>query len=99
MLIRQENKIDPVRSKFGKIEKDKVNMDEKFEYVKRILCQNKCISFCKLLENENSKMDIIVTFLVILELMKMGHLKVRQDKIFDDIEIYESESGINNGTN
>ncbi len=99
MLIRQENKIDPVRSKFGKIEKDKVNMDEKFEYVKRILCQNKCISFCKLLENENSKMDIIVTFLVILELMKMGYLKVRQDKIFDDIEIYESESGINNGTN
>lgn len=99
MLIRQENKIDPVRSKFGKIEKDQVNMDEKFAYIKELISKKKKIRFCQLFEKQKTKMDIIVTFLVVLELMKLGKIKVRQDEIFDDIEIYESESEIINGTN
>ena len=39
-------------------------------------------------------MQIIVTFLVILELMKMGRITISQENIFDDILIesnmYES---------
>ena len=32
-------------------------------------------------------MQVIVTFLSILELMKMGHIHVEQDGLFDDISI------------
>lgn len=98
MIIRQENKIDPVRSKFGKIEKDEVNMDEKFAYVRNMIRNNKEISFCELLKEQKSKMDVIVTFLVILELMKMGDIKADQDCMFDDIKIFECERETEDGT-
>ena len=34
-----------------------------------------------------SKVEVIVTFLAILELMKMGKIVISQEHIFDDIKI------------
>lgn len=84
---RKEDKIDPIRSQFGKIEKDEINLEEKTTFIEAFVAENKQISFRDLLENQNSKMEVIVTFLVILELMKMGVITIRQDEIFDDILI------------
>ena len=36
-------------------------------------------------------MEVIVTFLAILELIKTSKIRVEQDKIFDDIQIYAKE--------
>lgn len=87
MMRRQEDKIDPIRSTFGKIEKDEVNMDEKILYVEAMIREHKRFSFRRLLESQCSKMEIIVTFLVILEMMKMGKIDIIQEHIFDDIII------------
>lgn len=87
MMRRQEDKIDPIRSTFGKIEKDEVNMDEKILYVEAMIQEHKRFSFRRLLESQCSKMEIIVTFLVILEMMKMGKIDIIQEHIFDDIII------------
>lgn len=48
---------------------------------------NKRFSFRQLLEKQHSKMEIIVTFLVILEMMKMGQIDIEQQDICDDIMI------------
>ena len=40
-----------------------------------------------LLSIGKSKMEIIVTFLAILELMKVGKISIYQENAFDDIEI------------
>lgn len=87
MMRRQEDKIDPIRSTFGKIEKDEVNMDEKILYVEAMIREHKRFSFRRLLESQCSKMEIIVTFLVILEMMKTGKIDIIQEHIFDDIII------------
>lgn len=87
IIKKQENKIDPIRSKFGKIEKEEVNLSEKMEFVKQYAYENKKFSFKALLEEQCSKMEIIVTFLAILELMKTGIIRISQEKIFDDILI------------
>ena len=39
------------------------------------------------MEKQRSKMEIIVTFLIILEMMKIGKISIVQEKIFDDIMI------------
>jgi segregation and condensation protein A len=39
------------------------------------------------LAGAKSKTEIIVTFLAILELMKMGAIHITQEGIFDDIQI------------
>jgi len=86
-LKRKEDKVDPVRSQFGKIEKDEINLEEKTSYIEEFIRLNKKLSFRQLLEKQNSKMEIIVTFLVVLELMKIGMIVITQDNIFDDIYI------------
>ena len=71
-LKRQEDKVDPVRSHFGRIERDEVNIDAKANYVAGYIKSHKRMNFRELLENQGSRMDVIVTFLVVLELMKTG---------------------------
>ena len=92
VMKRQEDKIDPVRSTFGKIEKDEIDMEVKTVYIEDYIRCHRKFSFRKLLEKQNSKMEIIVTFLVILELMKMGRIGIKQENIFDDIMIMSKEA-------
>lgn len=87
IMKKQVDKIDPVRSKFGKIQKEEVSVEEKMSYLEEYASTHKHFSFRSLLEAQSSKVEIIVTFLAILELMKMGKIFISQEKIFDDIKI------------
>ena len=87
VVKKQEDKIDPIRSKFGRLEKDEVNMDEKILFIEAYTKDHKRFSFRALLEKQASKMDVIVTFLVILEMMKTSKISIEQQEIFDDIII------------
>lgn len=87
IMKKQVDKIDPVRSKFGKIQKEEVSVEDKMAYLEEYAVSHKHFSFRSLLEAQSSKVEIIVTFLAILELMKMGKIFISQEKIFDDIKI------------
>ncbi len=88
VMKRQREKVDPIRSKFGKIEKDEVSLAERISDIKKYALQYKKFSFRVLLERQNSKMNVIVTFLAVLELIKGSVIRVEQEYIFDDILIY-----------
>ena len=94
MLRRQEEKMDPVRSSFGKIEKDEIDMDRKQIYLQNYLLKHRYCSFRELLEKQNSKMEVIVTFLLVLEMMKIGKIVISQDDLFDDIKITVKEEPV-----
>ncbi|MCR5671556.1 MAG: segregation/condensation protein A [Butyrivibrio sp.] len=87
LLKRQEDKVDPIRSKFGNIEKEEIDMDAKTLYIKAYVREHSRFSFRQLLENQKSKSEIIVTFLVILEEMKLGEIEIEQEDTFGDIMI------------
>lgn len=87
VMRRQVDKIDPVRSTFGKIEKEEVTLPEKLDYVTDYARIHKKFSFRELLEKQCSKVQLIVTFLAVLELMKVGTVFIEQEQQFDDIII------------
>lgn len=87
VMAKQENKIDPIRSKFGKIEKEEVSLNDKMLYLEAYAMQHENFSFRNLLEAQCSKTEVIVTFLAVLELMKVGKISIFQEKTFDDIKI------------
>ncbi|BDF34072.1 segregation and condensation protein A [Lachnospiraceae bacterium] len=87
VMRRQADKIDPVRSTFGKIEKEEVTLPEKLDYVTDYAKIHKKFSFRELLEKQCSKVQLIVTFLAVLELMKVGTVFIEQEQQFDDIII------------
>lgn len=87
VLKRQVDKIDPIRSKFGKIEMEEVSLTDKIDYVKSYTIKRKRCSFKQMLQTQKTKMNVIVTFLAVLELIKNGTITVQQENTFDDIVI------------
>ena len=87
IMKKQVDKIDPIRSKFGKIEKEEVSLSDKMAYLENYCLTHSRFSFRSLLEAQAGKMEIIVTFLAILELMKTGKIFISQEHTFDDILI------------
>ncbi|WP_051226583.1 segregation and condensation protein A [Butyrivibrio sp. MC2013] len=93
LMKRQEDRIDPVRSSFGEIKREEVDIDEKTLFIKAYVRRHKTFSFRKLLESQASKTEVIVAFLVILEEMKLGEISIEQDEIFGDIIITSNKYG------
>ena len=87
VMKRQESKVDPVRSKFGKIEKEEVTLPDKLDYVMEYARSHRKFGFRALLKKQSSKVQVVVTFLAILQLMKEGVIFIEQDQPFDEIMI------------
>ena len=85
VMKRQDNRIDPVRSTFGKIEKEEIHISDRITYVKEKLAQGGRCSFRDLLRQGASKTEVVVTFLAILELIKTGDIFLTEDSTRDDI--------------
>lgn len=87
VMRRQEEKVDPVRSKFGRIEKDTIRLQDKMNYIRQFAVNVGRFQFRALLEKQAGKMEVIVTFLAVLELVKVSVIRVEQGKIGDEILI------------
>ena len=91
VLQRQEDKVDPIRSKFGQIEKESVSLPDKLDFVELYTRRKRRVSFRKLLEKQKGRMQVVVTFLAVLELMKLGKIRAQQESTFGEIEIESLE--------
>ena len=91
VMKRSESRVDPVRSSFGQMEKEEVNLEAPISYVESYIADNRKVSFRKLLTIKKSRMHVIITFLTILEIMKTGRIEVEQDDIFAEIMITAKE--------
>ena len=93
LMRRMENKIDPVRSQFGTIEKEEVTVEDQMEGLLEWLSEKRSASFFDLLKkgrvghSSSTKTEKIVLFLAILELMKIGEIEISQQGLFGDIII------------
>ncbi|MDO5702930.1 MAG: segregation/condensation protein A [Lachnospiraceae bacterium] len=86
ILRRQTDRIDPIRSRFGTIEREEVSLPDKLEYVAVFAEGRSRFSFGDLLTGRMSKTQVVVTFLAILELMLYGYIRAAQLTPDDDIE-------------
>ncbi len=87
IMRKQVDKIDPIRSKFGTIEKEEINIEDRMVQIREEVRGLKGINFRTLLETQPTRMNIIITFMSILELMKVGAITIRQEETFGEIVI------------
>ena len=87
VMKRQEDRIDPIRSQYGNIEKEDVSIEEKLIDVEQFVLEHKEFTFRELLNKQSTKMEIVVTFMVVLEMMKSGKIKILQEETFGEIYI------------
>ncbi len=87
VLNRQENKIDKVRHDFKKIERQIYSITEKGQHILNIIYLKEEINFLDIFEVDSPKIEKIITFLAMLELIKNDMIAIRQDSNFDTITI------------
>ncbi len=94
VMKRREIKIDKVRSSFKSVERDLYTIDEKIDYIKDLLILRPYVSFHQIFREKAAKMEIVVTFLALLELIKVKEVTVSQQGTFSEIWIRKIERDI-----
>ena len=92
VMKRREDKVDPIRSRFGTIRREPVSLEQKITSVMDYARKHRKFSFRAMLERQGDKLEIVVTFLAVLELMKIGKIHLTQEHLFDDMEIETLEA-------
>ena len=85
VMRRKKDREDPVRSRFGKITREKYKVEDRMRDIRRQIRGLRRINFRTLLDIQPTKEMVIVTFLAVLELMKVGDVTVSQEKNFGEI--------------
>lgn len=75
------------RSETREIVEDKWSVSEKIELLRRTLMENPRVKFFELFAASTSRAEVVVTFLALLELIRLKYLAVTQSAAFGEIEI------------
>lgn len=92
VIKKQNDKIDPVRSRFGKIRREPVSLLQCLSGLTEYAKKNVHFNFINYLSEQPDKVHVIVNFLALLELMKIGALKAMQSDICGDIAVSFEEN-------
>lgn len=88
-ILVQNNHIPPLSSVVGP---PRITVREKLTEITAILRRRKHATFRSLINSHINRLDIVVTFLAVLELIKRHLVQVSQDSLFGDISIDVSEN-------
>ncbi len=94
LAFRKALKKQVSRNRVAMIHRDEISVKDRITQVVEILQEaGGKLLFSRLLSPENSREEIVVTFLALLELMKMKTIVCYQHKLFEDIVIQAREEG------
>ena len=91
VMRRKRDREDPVRSKFGKIRKERYKVEDCMEEIRNKVRGFRRFHFRTLLEIQPTKEKVVVHFLAVLELIKIGSVSVSQEDNFSEIYITSLE--------
>ena len=83
VVLKRFNKREDLRDIF----EDKWSVSDKIEYLLRLSSEKETLKFSELFEGVTSRSEVVVTFLALLELIRLKHLTCVQQAAFGEIEI------------
>ena len=85
-----EEKIDPHYSEMDHINTDRLSVEDKREDINNLIKENpEGVKFKDLLYDENDILEIVVTLLSLLELVRLKEVDVFQEKLFSEMRILD----------
>lgn len=77
----------------GEIVDDRWTVSDKIAYLLETVPPGGTMKFSTLFENASTKVEVIVTFLALLELMKVNQFRAQQNVMLGEIELRRNENG------
>jgi len=85
IMSRRAARRDPIRAGFGEMPRERFTVPEKISYIRRRLSEGGVVQLSVLFEYCRTRIEMVVTFLALLEMVRRGMVKTRQDAAFDDV--------------
>jgi segregation and condensation protein A len=79
------------RESFHTVDYPKVSIDERIEYILNCLIRKDGVIFTELFSDTPIKLVMVVTFMAILELIRLQKIHIRQTRHFSDIWVFRNE--------
>lgn len=76
------------RNIIATVHRDEISVKDRINDIVQVLRKFETVRFSKLIRTNMNRHEIVVTFLAILELMKMKHIHCFQHELFEDIVIH-----------
>jgi segregation and condensation protein A len=78
----------PTAPEFGRVvEAQRVHIRDKVQAIIQALRKTSKITFQEILRASKSRLEIVISFLALLELIKLHQVKAQQETLFGDIEL------------
>lgn len=87
--------MDKPKEPVHEIKKISVTIDDQIQYIQSWVEREKKVSFILLVKDMEEKIKIVITFIALLEMIKMGKLGLRESENFNDFVIYSLADGEN----
>jgi segregation and condensation protein A len=84
----------PDQSIDGVVSPVAITIGQQIELIESETAHGRAVSFGHLLQRATSRLEVIVTLLAVLEMIKRLRITVRQDRLFGDIEIVRREPSV-----
>lgn len=84
-----ERILDRAREKesFREVFEDRFTVSDKIQYIRKLIAAQPRVSFESLFTEMSTRGEIVVTFLALLELIRLKQIRVSQGSAFEDIEM------------
>ncbi|SFS82306.1 ScpA family protein [Paenibacillus sp. BC26] len=85
------------RNVIATIQRDEISVKDRIRDIIEVLREFETVRFSKLIRDDMSRHEVVVTFLALLELMKMKHIRCYQHSLFDDIVVHWRGEAVEGG--
>ena len=85
VMSRRAARRDPIRADFGEMPRERFTVQEKVAHINKRIEEEGQVSLFALFESCRTRIEMVVTFLALLEMVRRGMIKTRQNNAFEDV--------------
>lgn len=93
LFLDKKKRLEEIKKNYSKMERQKITIESKIEYIISLFKfkdKNK-MSFKELLKPESNRYDVVLTFVSMLEMIRLKTIKVKQNINFGEIYLIQND--------
>lgn len=85
LFIQKKKKIEDIQNKYAKIERERISVEDRMNEIRTLFQSKSGILFQDLILDNQDRYDIVLTFVSVLELIRLNTVSVRQHTSLGEI--------------
>ncbi|WP_314031293.1 segregation and condensation protein A [Mogibacterium timidum] len=94
-FLQKKKRVDDVKKRYQRIKRDRASIEERINYMSMIIKDRvsvgESIDFARLVPEDADRYDVTLSFMSLLEMIKMQEVDAKQDRNYGNISVIKKE--------